>query len=120
MVALVLAVGSPVEAAGPAELHPRSPEILGEHPAELVVAHLTHERGVAAETRNTGYLDHRLPGNFVPMHYEIKMTPAIADASFAGSVMINLRIVETTRELVCNAAKPEIVEATLHRRGRQL
>ena len=45
----------------------------------------------------------RLPDAVRPSRYDVLLRPSLADASFAGSVRIDLRVDETTDELVLNA-----------------
>ncbi|MEZ5243583.1 MAG: M1 family metallopeptidase [Acidimicrobiales bacterium] len=56
-------------------------------------------------------VDPRLPSHVVPHRYELVIEPDIANASFRGSVTIDVELLETTDELVCNAIELEIDSA---------
>jgi puromycin-sensitive aminopeptidase len=45
----------------------------------------------------------RLPDGVRPSRYDVRLRPSLADASFGGSVRIDLRVDDTTDELVLNA-----------------
>jgi puromycin-sensitive aminopeptidase len=61
----------------------------------------------------TETVEYRLPGGTRPRRYELELTPDLATASFGGEAVITLDIVEPRRELVCNAAELEILDAHL-------
>jgi puromycin-sensitive aminopeptidase len=46
---------------------------------------------------------YRLPEGIRPSRYDVLLRPSLADASFGGSVRIDLRVDDTTDELVLNA-----------------
>ncbi len=62
-------------------------------------------------------MTHRLPTHVVPEHYSLVLAPDINRGRFTGSVAIDVRINETTRELVCNAAELDIRSAHLDTDG---
>jgi puromycin-sensitive aminopeptidase len=61
--------------------------------------------------------EHRLPGDVVPSHYQIELTPDLDRATFEGSVLIDIDVSETIDEIACNAAELEIRDARLWRDG---
>jgi aminopeptidase N len=52
--------------------------------------------------------DPRLPSHVVPQRYELVLEPNIGAATFRGSVLIDIEVLEKTDEIVCNAADLEI------------
>lgn len=59
----------------------------------------------------------RLPGEVVPRHYGIELTPDLTAATFAGSVAVDIDIVSSVTEIVCNAAELDITGAHLVTEG---
>ncbi len=57
--------------------------------------------------------DHRLPRDVVPRHYAVTLEPDLGAASFTGSVDIELDVVESTSEIVFNAAELDITAFAL-------
>ena len=55
----------------------------------------------------------RLPHNARPTRYAVRLRPTLADASFTGSVTIDLDLVEATDLLVLNAADLEITSCRI-------
>ena len=55
----------------------------------------------------------RLPGGVVPRHYAIELEPDLAEATFAGSVAIDIDISEPSNTITLNAAELDIVSARL-------
>ena len=53
-------------------------------------------------------VDPRLPSHVVPHRYDLVLEPDIDDASFRGSATIDVEVLETTDEIVCNAIELEI------------
>ncbi len=53
-------------------------------------------------------------------HYEIELAPDLDAATFAGSVAIDIDVVEATNAIVCNAVELEITEARLETPGAGL
>lgn len=56
---------------------------------------------------------HRLPRDVVPHRYELRLEPDLANATFAGSQVVTIEILEPTTEVVLNAAELDIYEAHL-------
>jgi puromycin-sensitive aminopeptidase len=56
---------------------------------------------------------HRLPRTVEPQHYEITLTPDLADATFAGETHTRVLVHEPVTEIVLNAAELEILTAEL-------
>jgi aminopeptidase N len=54
-----------------------------------------------------------LPGNVLPTHYDLAVTPDVARMRFAGVVNIELDVVESTRSIELNAADLEFTAARL-------
>ena len=50
----------------------------------------------------------RLPGNAHPEHYRLALTPSIADAKFAGSEVIDLKLDTPSKTITLNAIELEI------------
>lgn len=57
--------------------------------------------------------DHRLPRHVLPRHYTLELVPDLADHTFAGTVAIDLDVVEATDRIVLNAAELLIGEASI-------
>ncbi len=57
--------------------------------------------------------DPRLPTHVVPSRYQLELEPDLAAATFFGSVVIDVEILEATDEIVCNAAELEIRSAQI-------
>ena len=57
--------------------------------------------------------DPRLPRHVVPTHYELVLEPNIAEATFAGTVVVSTDISVPTRSIVCNAADLRIAEVVI-------
>lgn len=55
----------------------------------------------------------RLPRNVVPSRYQLELEPDLDAATFCGSVVIDVEVVEATDEIVCNAAELEITSAAV-------
>ncbi|WP_436793134.1 M1 family metallopeptidase [Actinospongicola halichondriae] len=55
----------------------------------------------------------RLPVEVTPDRYTLSIAPDLDDASFSGTVAIELTVHEATDHLICNAAELEIVEAAV-------
>ena len=55
----------------------------------------------------------RLPAGAVPRHYAIELSPDLEDATFAGSVAIDIDVTEPLESIVLNAAELSIVRAQL-------
>jgi aminopeptidase N len=64
----------------------------------------------AAAARNV------LPGNVVPVHYDLAITPDVAQMRFAAVVSIDLDVLEATRSIELNAADLQFNE--VHLAGR--
>ena len=57
--------------------------------------------------------DPRLPSHVVPSRYQLELEPDLDAATFFGSVVIDVEILEATDEIVCNAAELEISSASI-------
>ena len=51
---------------------------------------------------------YRLPTNVVPERYEIRLTPDLSAAMFAGEERVSIQVLEPVRRIVLNAAELEI------------
>ncbi len=51
---------------------------------------------------------YRLPSDVRPRHYDVRLRPSLSDASFIGSVTVELDVTEPTRTIVLNAIELEI------------
>ena len=51
---------------------------------------------------------HRLPTTVVPERYEIRLTPDLSAATFAGEEEVSIQVLEPVRQIVLNAAELEI------------
>ncbi len=56
---------------------------------------------------------YRLPPTVVPSHYDIKIEPDLANASFRGTVGIDVEIVEPTSAVVLNAIELDLERASI-------
>jgi aminopeptidase N len=66
----------------------------------LTLLGLAALRSIAApEERNV------LPGNVVPTHYDLAITPDVAHLRFDGSVTVSLDVLQATQSIVLNAAE---------------
>jgi len=57
--------------------------------------------------------DPRLPTHVVPHRYDMVLEPDIDQATFRGSVTIDVELLEKTDEIVCNAIELQIDSATI-------
>ena len=57
--------------------------------------------------------DPRLPTHVVPSRYQLELEPDLTAATFFGSVVIDVEILEATDEIICNAAELEIKSASI-------
>ncbi|MET0502281.1 MAG: M1 family peptidase, partial [Candidatus Binatia bacterium] len=48
---------------------------------------------------------YRLPANVIPERYEIKLTPDLAAATFAGEQKVFVQVLDPVRQIVVNAAE---------------
>ena len=55
----------------------------------------------------------RLPGDVVPDHYALVVTPDLARATFAGNETIDLRVLKATPTIVVNSAEIAIAHVTV-------
>ena len=63
----------------------------------------------ASPTSPGGQLDpYRLPADVTPLRYDVQLTPLLNEASFSGTVTVQLNVVVPTTTLVLNAAELEI------------
>jgi aminopeptidase N len=60
----------------------------------------------------------RLPGNVVPVHYDIRVEPNLAAATFAGSVSIRVALARPAAAIVLNAAEIEFDGVAVTSAGR--
>jgi puromycin-sensitive aminopeptidase len=63
---------------------------------------------------------HRLPRTVVPRRYDLTLEPDLDAASFTGSEVVAVDVVEPTAEVVLNALDLEIDEATVSVDGEEL
>jgi aminopeptidase N len=61
----------------------------------------------------------RLPTTVTPIHYDITVSPRLADAKFAGRETIRLRLAAATSTIVLNAAEITFGEVSISAGGRQ-
>src|SRR3954452_9498719 len=54
---------------------------------------------------------YRLPRNVVPSRYSLVLEPDLAEATFTGTVAVELTVTETTSTMLLNAAELKINEA---------
>jgi aminopeptidase N len=59
----------------------------------------------------------RLPQGAVPDHYDLHLTPDLANATFAGEVAISVRLAQPTSSITLHAAEIEFVETTISAAG---
>lgn len=65
--------------------------------------------------------DYRLPRSVIPSRYELTLTPDLSSASFTGSEVVDVEVVEPTSAVVINAAELQIQEAAMvDESGRRL
>ena len=57
--------------------------------------------------------DYRLPRTVIPSHYELTLTPDLADATFGGRVIVDVEVVEPVREIVLNTAELTLGDVVL-------
>ncbi|MFV2000211.1 MAG: M1 family metallopeptidase, partial [Acidimicrobiia bacterium] len=57
--------------------------------------------------------DYRLPRTVIPSHYDISIEPDLDAATFAGSVIIDVDIVEPVTEIILNANELDIENVSL-------
>ncbi len=55
----------------------------------------------------------RLPGDVVPSHYQITLTPDLKNATFEGEETIDVRVLKPTSNIVLNAAEIKFGDVTL-------
>jgi len=60
----------------------------------------------------------RLPSTITPVHYDITVTPRLADATFGGEVDIRLRLASPATEIALNAAEIKVISASIASSGR--
>ena len=61
----------------------------------------------------------RLPTTVVPVHYDITVTPRLAEATFSGRVVITLRLAAPASTITLNAAEIKFGEVTVSAAGQQ-
>ena len=61
----------------------------------------------------------RLPATVTPVHYDITVSPRLADAKFGGRETIKLRVSAATSTIVLNAAEITFGEVSISAGGRQ-
>jgi puromycin-sensitive aminopeptidase len=61
----------------------------------------------------------RLPTNVTPVHYDITVTPRLADATFGGHVTIRVRLASPSFTIVLNAAQIKFGAASINAVGRR-
>src|SRR5579863_5416401 len=60
-----------------------------------------------------GVLAQRLPDNAVPDSYDLKFTPDLTSATFAGEETIHIHLQKATTSIVLNSAEIEFKEAAI-------
>src|SRR5687768_7388660 len=60
----------------------------------------------------------RLPSAVTPLHYDITVTPRLAEATFGGNVVIRLRLASPSSTIVLNAAEIKFGSASISAGGR--
>jgi aminopeptidase N len=60
----------------------------------------------------------RLPGDVLPDHYQITLTPDLATATFSGEETVEVRLLQPTSAIVLNAAEIKFGEVTVTAGGR--
>ncbi|HET7185064.1 MAG TPA: M1 family metallopeptidase [Terriglobales bacterium] len=58
-------------------------------------------------------LAQRLPGDVIPSHYQITLTPDLKNATFEGEETIQVRVTKPLSKIVLNAAEIKFVDATV-------
>ncbi|MGZ4811441.1 MAG: M1 family metallopeptidase, partial [Terriglobales bacterium] len=58
-------------------------------------------------------LAQRLPGDVIPTHYQITLTPNLKNATFDGEETIQVRLTKPLSKIVLNAAEIKFVDATV-------
>ncbi len=61
----------------------------------------------------------RLPGNVVPEHYDLTLTPDLKKATFAGEEVIQVRVLARTDRVTLHALEIEFLEASV-RQGKAI
>src|SRR5688572_133635 len=61
----------------------------------------------------------RLPATVTPVHYDITVSPRLADAKFSGREAITLRVSAATSKIVLNAAEITFGDVSISAGGRQ-
>src|SRR4051812_3957458 len=77
----------------------------------LAIAALLLTPGVASAQR--------LPATVTPLHYELTVTPRLADARFSGKESIDLHVNAATSAIVLNAAEITFGDVSIAAAGRQ-
>ena len=63
---------------------------------------------------------YRLPKTVVPERYEIKLTPDLSTAKFAGEEKVSIQVIEPVRQIVVNAAELEFQAVSIEAPGGKL
>jgi puromycin-sensitive aminopeptidase len=63
---------------------------------------------------------HRLPTTVIPERYEIKLTPDLSNATFAGEEKVLVHVTEPVRQVVINAAELEFQAVSIKGPGGQV
>ena len=63
---------------------------------------------------------YRLPTTVVPERYEIKLTPDLSAARFAGEEKVSIQVIEPVRQIVVNAAELEFQAVSIKGPGGKL
>lgn len=61
-----------------------------------------------------------LPSNVIPKHYKLSLTPDFSTFKFAGTVNVDLDVVEATKSIVLNAVDLELHSATVESKGKEV
>jgi len=63
---------------------------------------------------------YRLPTNVVPERYEIKLTPDLSTARFAGEEKVSIQVIQPVRQIIVNAAELEFQAVSIKGLGGKL
>jgi aminopeptidase N len=85
------------------------------HSIAIAALGLLTAAGVAPTTASA----QRLPATVTPVHYDITVSPRLADAKFGGRETIKLRVSAATSTIVLNAAEITFGEVSISAGGRQ-
>src|ERR1022692_4426434 len=64
--------------------------------------------------------EYRLPKNVTPKRYEIRLTPALKNFTFAGEESVDITVNSPSLDIVLNALEMEIDRVTMERGGTSI